>query len=43
MAKANLRFDYEDTSSGSGTSATADTWTSNTCNPHLDSAPEGLC
>jgi parallel beta-helix repeat protein len=43
QAKGNLRYDYEDTSSGSGTAGTADTWTTNSCNPHLDSAPEGLC
>lgn len=42
-AKKNLRYDYEDVSTGSGTSHTNDTWTTNTCKPLLDSAPTGLC
>jgi parallel beta-helix repeat protein len=42
-SKSNLRYDFEDTSTGTGTGGTADTWTTNTCYPHLDSAPEGLC
>jgi parallel beta-helix repeat protein len=43
VAKANGRYDYEDLSSGGGTSGTADTWVTNTCKPLLDSSPEGLC
>jgi len=43
VAKANARYDYEDLSTGGGTSGTGDTWVTNTCKPVLDSAPEGLC
>jgi parallel beta-helix repeat protein len=43
VAKNNGRFDYEDQSTGGGTSGTSDTWVTNTCKPVLDSAPEGLC
>jgi parallel beta-helix repeat protein len=42
-SRNNLRYDYEDTSTGTGTVGTANTWTTDTCYPHLDSAPEGLC
>lgn len=43
VAKHNTRYDLEDLSTGGGTSGTDDTWSSNTCKPVLDSAPEGLC
>ena len=46
VSKHNLRYDFEDTSTGSGTAGTADSWGStvvNTCRPLLDSAPVGLC
>jgi len=43
VSKHNTRYDYEDTSTGGGTSGTADSWTSNSCKPLADSAPEGLC
>ncbi len=43
IAKHDAVYDYQDASTGSGTSGTGDTWTGNTCKPVLDSAPEGLC
>jgi parallel beta-helix repeat protein len=50
IADRNLHFDYEDTSTGAGDAGTADSWlpatthgSANTCQPPLDSAPEGLC
>ncbi len=50
VAKHNLAYDYQDTSTGGGDSGTADAWVptttrgpANTCKPPLDSAPEGLC
>lgn len=36
-------YDFQDSSSGSGTAGTADYWWSDTCQPPLDSYPAGLC
>jgi parallel beta-helix repeat protein len=42
-AKANVTYDYQDSSTGTGTAGTANTWSGDTCHPSLDSLPEHLC
>lgn len=39
----NVRFDAEDQSSGGGTGGTANTWSTNHCQPTADSSPTALC
>lgn len=41
--KQDMNYDFQDFSTGSATSGTANTWSTNHCRPAGDSSPEGLC